>query len=296
MKYAFIKEYTDIFPVTHMCPIMKVSTSAYYRWAANPLSRTDIKHFKLDAEITRIFNNHKSRYGAKRIYEELKDEKYKVTEKKVSERMRKMNLVAKGHKLFVVTTDSNHNKQTAPNILKQDFHAELANQKYVTDITYIPTAEGWLYLSVIIDLFSRMVVGWSMEDNMRSDLVVNTLHMAMFRRGMPKNVIVHSDKGSQYCSDHFQKNLDDYGLISSMSGTGCCYDNAACESFFGTLKTELCDDEQYQTREEAKSSIFEYIEVYYNTQRKHSTINYMTPKQFEIMMKSEPQNCPKKAG
>jgi putative transposase len=296
VKYAFIQTNSDVFPVCHMCPIMKVSVSAYYRWLDNPISKKDLRHYELDDQIRGIFNKHKSRYGVKRVYEELKDKDCKVTEKKVSERMREMNLVAKGNKPFIVTTDSNHNQYTAPNLLKQDFHADLPNQKYVTDITYVPTAEGWLYVSVMIDLFSRMVVGWSMADNMRVGLVCDTLHMAMFRRGMPKDVIVHSDKGSQYCSEEFQSKLKEYDLISSMSGTGCCYDNAACESFFGTMKTELCDDENYQTREEAKSSIFEYIETYYNVERKHSTINYMTPKEFEIIMESEPKKCPKKAG
>ena len=279
-----------------MCDVMCVSSSAYYRWLANPIGKRDLKNFELDAEIEAIFQKHKSRYGVKRIYEELKDREWKVTEKKVSERMKYLNLVAKGHKAFIKTTDSNHNKHVASNILKQNFHAEDKNQKWVTDITYIPTQEGWLYLCVMVDLYSRMVIGWSMDDNMRSDLVCNSLQMAMFRRGMPSGVIVHSDKGSQYCSENFQDTLTEHKLISSMSGTGCCYDNAACESFFGTLKTELCDDESYQTREEAKSSIFEYIETYYNAERKHSTINYMTPKEFEYMMESEKLNCPKFAG
>ena len=296
MRYAFIQSNSDVFPVVHMCPIMNVSVSSYYRWLENPISKRDLRHYELDNEIRRIFTRHKSRYGVKRVYEEMKDNGCKVTEKKVSERMRAMNLVAKGHKPFIVTTDSNHNQYTAPNLLKQDFYADRPNQKYVTDITYVPTAEGWLYVSVMIDLFSRMVVGWSMADNMRSSLVCDTLHMAMFRRGMPKDVIVHSDKGSQYCSECFQNTLKEYSLISSMSGTGCCYDNAACESFFGTMKTELCDDENYETREEAKSSIFEYIETYYNVERKHSTINYKTPKEFETIMESESQKCPKKTG
>lgn len=279
-----------------MCEVMMVSTSAYYRWLANPIGKRDLRNFELDIEIEAIFRKHKSRYGVKRIYEELKGKEWKVTEKKVSERMKHLNLVAKANKAFVKTTDSNHNKHVAPNILKQNFYAENKNQKWVTDITYIPTQEGWLYLCVMIDLYSRMVIGWSMDDNMRSDLVCNSLQMAMFRRGMPSGVIVHSDKGSQYCSENFQEKLTEHKLVSSMSGTGCCYDNAACESFFGTLKTELCDDENYQTREEAKSSIFEYIETYYNVERKHSTINYMTPKEFEFKMDSEKLNCPKLVG
>mgnify|MGYP003676245970 CR=1 FL=1 len=166
----------------------------------------------------------------------------------------------------------------------------------MTDITYINTQEGWLYLCVMIDLHSRMVVGWSMNKRIKADLVCNALRMAMFKRGMPKGVLVHSDKGSQYCSAKFQNLIKKYQLRSSMSGTGCCYDNAACESFFGTLKVESVDDENYQTREKAKRSIFEYIESYYNTKRKHSTINYKTPKEFEFTMKSDLQKCPKLTG
>jgi len=276
--------------------MMSVSESSYYRWVQNPVSKTDLRHYELDTEITAIFNHHQRRYGAKRIYEELKDKNWSITEAKVSERMKLMKLIAKANKPFVKTTDSNHNQYVAPNILQQNFKAAEPNQKYVTDITYVPTDEGWLYLSVIIDLYSRMVIGWSMANHMRAGLVSDTLEMAMFRRGMPTDVIVHSDKGSQYCSKDFQDKINKYQLRSSMSGKGCCYDNAACESFFGTLKVELCDDEEYKTIEEAKSSIFEYIEGYYNTQRKHSTINYMTPKEFEYKMESQLENSPKKWG
>jgi transposase InsO family protein len=160
-----------------------------------------------------------------------------------------MRLVAKANKSLIKTTDSNHNQYVAPNLLKQDFNATKPSEKFVTDITYMPTDEGWLYLSVIIDLYSRMVIGWSMANHMRAELVCDTLEMAMFRRGMPTGVIVHSDKGSRYCSKDFQDKIKKYQLKSSMSGKGCCYDNAACESFFGTLKVELCDDENYKTIE-----------------------------------------------
>ena len=269
-----------------MCQIFGVSKSAYYRWVSNPISKRDIRHQELDDEIYAIFTQHKSRYGVKRIYEQMKDKGWKVTEKKVSERMNHLGLVAKANKPFIKTTDSQHNQYVKSNLLRQDFHANNPNEKWVTDITYIPTDEGWLYLCVIIDLFSRMVIGWSMAGHMRSELTVNALRMAMFRREMPSHVIVHSDKGSQYACKDFQEDIEHYRLISSMSGKGCCYDNAACESFFGTLKVELCDDENYKTVEEAKTSIFEYIEGYYNNDRKHSTINYMTPKQFEDTIKS----------
>ena len=275
---------------------MGVSKSAYYRWVQTPISKRDLIHFELDEEIYGVFIAHQGRYGARRIYEDLKDRGFKVTESKISERMKLMGLISKQAKRFIKTTDAQHNQYVRSNLLQQDFTASKANEKWVTDISYVPTDEGWMYLCVIIDLFSRMVVGWSMADHMRAELSVNALVMATFNRKMPKDVIVHSDKGSQYACKAFQEEIEKRNLISSMSGKGCCYDNAACESFFGTLKVELCDDENYKTIEQAKSSVFEYIESYYNRKRRHSTINYMTPKQFEDTMKFNKKKCPKKCG
>lgn len=279
-----------------LCEVMNLSTSSYYRWLHKHISKRQQNNADLDQAIIQIFNEHKSRYGSVRIHDTLKDNGWKVTQPRVSKRMTMLGLQAKASKKFKVTTDSNHNKEVADNLLDQNFNALVANHKWVTDITYIPTQEGWLYLCVIIDLFSRAVIGWSMDSRMKADLVCSALNMALFRRDFPSGVIVHSDKGSQYCSEMFQKVIKDNWLLSSMSGKGCCYDNAACESFFGTLKVELVHDENYKTREEAKSSIFEYIEAYYNTKRKHSTINYMTPNQFEDIMKNGVQNCPKLTG
>lgn len=283
-------------PVTALCKVVDVSTSAYYRWLQEPTSKRQANDQRLDKAIFTIFNQHKARYGATRIYRTLKDEGWQVTEERVSRRMKVMGLASKAARKYTVTTDSDHNKYVSDNLLQQNFSARQANEKWVTDISYIPTDEGWLYLCVIIDLYSRAVIGWAMDKRMKTDLVCNALKMALFRRSMPKGVIIHSDKGSQYCSNDFQKLLKQHSLISSMSGKGCCYDNAACESFFGTLKVELVHDESYKTRVQAKSSIFEYIEAYYNTKRKHSTINYMTPKQFEDTMKSVNQKCPKLTG
>ncbi|MDC0535513.1 IS3 family transposase [Francisellaceae bacterium] len=231
-----------------------------------------------------------------RIYHQLKDEGLSITEDKVSERMKVLGLVSKVARRFVKTTDSQNNQYTRPNILQQQFEASKPNEKYVTDITYIPTDEGFMYLCVFLDLYSRAVVGWSMADHMKAELVCDALMMAMFRKGRTKGVLVHSDKGSQYISEKFQKIIDKNSLVSSGSGTGCCYDNAACESFFGTLKVELCDDENYKTIDEAKTSVFEYIEGCYNTKRKHSSINYFTPKQYEDMMESQQEKCPKFSG
>lgn len=286
----------NIFSVIDLCEVLSLSTSSYYRWLHEPISKRQQNDADLDQAIIEIFNEHKSRYGSVRIYDTLKDNGWKVTQARVSKRMKALGLQAKASRKFKVTTDSNHNKEVADNLLDQNFNALDANHKWVTDITYIPTQEGWLYLCVIIDIFSRAVIGWSMDSRMKADLVCSALNMALFRRDFPSGVIVHSDKGSQYCSEMFQKVIKDNWLLSSMSSKGCCYDNAACESFFGTLKVELVHDENYKTREEAKSSIFEYIEAYYNTKRKHSTINYMTPNQFEGIMKNEVQKCPKLTG
>ena len=283
-------------PVTKLCESLNVSKSLYYRWIAKPVSKRQQNDADLDIAITTIFKEHKSRYGSVRIYEQLKDMGWKITQPRVSKRMKLLGLQPKAARKFKVTTDSNHNKEVSDNLLEQNFSALDRNHRWVTDITYIRTQEGWLYLCVIIDLFSRAVIGWSMDSRMKADLVCSALNMALFRRNFPSGVIVHSDKGSQYCSTEFQQTIKTNWLVSSMSGKGCCYDNAACESFFGTLKVELVHDENYKTRDEAKSSIFEYIEAYYNTKRKLSTINYMTPHQFEYIMENEVSNCPKLTG
>ncbi len=289
-------EYSKIMPVTTLCKSLNISTSSYYRWVHEPISKRQQSDAELDGAIAAIFKEHKSRYGSVRIHDELKDLGWKVTQPRVSKRMKLLGLHAKASRKFKATTDSNHNKEVSFNLLEQNFTALDKNHKWVTDITYIKTQEGWLYLCVIIDLFSRAVIGWSMDSRMKSDLVCSALNMALFRRNFPNGVIIHSDKGSQFCSKQYQDIIKNNWLLSSMSGKGCCYDNAACESFFGTLKVELVHDENYKTREQAKSSIFEYIEAYYNTKRKHSTINYMTPNQFEYIMENEVSNCPKLTG
>ena len=233
--------------------------------------------------IRNIFIEHKSRYGSTRIFKELKSKGIRCTRLRISKRMKAMNLVAKARRKFKATTDSNHKKPVAKNLLNQDFSATKPNQKWLTDITYIRTKEGWLYLCVFIDLYSRAVIGWSMDKRMKSSLVEDALTMALFRRKFPKDVIVHSDRGSQYCSTGYQMILASNGLICSMSSVGCCYDNAAMESFFHSLKVELVHSERYETRENAKLSIVEYMECYYNKKRRHSAINYMIPEQYESL-------------
>lgn len=277
MKYAFIKKYSNICAVRLMCNILEVSKTGYYNWLDEPIGSRDFRLNKLDILIGDVFNEHKSRYGSTRIFAELKSRNIPCTRDTIAKRMASMELVAKATRKFKATTDSNHGKAVSKNLLNQEFTAAYPNQKWVSDITYIPTKEGWLYLCVFIDLYSRSVIGWSMSNRMKADLVVDALTMALFRRKFPTGVIVHSDQGSQYVSKKYQKLLKANGLICSMSGVGCCYDNAPSESFFHSLKVELVHDEHYQTRELAKSSIVEYIECYYNRKRRHSTIKYEIP-------------------
>jgi len=235
----------------------------------------------LDKRITDIFNAHKSRYGAQRIADELHADGEICSKNRVAKRMRHLKLRAKAKKKFKVTTDSKHNLPVAPNLLNRDFSATAPNQKWVGDISYVWTDEGWMYLAVVIDLYSRVVIGWSIQSTMSRKLVCDAFMMALWRRGFPRDVLFHSDRGSQYCSHDYQNLLKTYGLTCSMSRKGNCWDNAVSESFFHSLKTELIYSERYATREIAKQSIFQYIEGYYNRVRRHSTIGSVSPEMFE---------------
>jgi transposase InsO family protein len=216
------------------------------------------------------------------LHEALKEQGVVCSKNRVARRLRFLNLKAKAKAKFrITTTDSKHNLPTAPNVLNRDFTATEPNQKWAGDITYIPTNEGWVYLAVVLDLYSRAVVGWSIQSTMTRKLVCGALQMALNNRKNPTKVLFHSDRGSQYCSDDFQMILKERAFISSMSRKGNCWDNAVVESFFHTLKVELTHSMQYSTREYAKQSIFEYIEVYYNRKRMHSSVKYMAPLTFE---------------
>ena len=240
-----------------------------------------MSHEKLDSEIIELFEVHKGRYGSPRITLALKDNGWCVNHKRVERRMVALGLRAKQVKKFKATTDSKHALPVAENRLQQDFTANRPNEKWVGDITYVWTAKGWLYLAVFIDLFSRQVIGWSMSKRINKALVCDALLMSLWRRNFPKGVIVHNDRGSQYCSKKYQQLLKDNKLICSMSGKGCCYDNAVAESFFHSLKVECVYDYAFGEREQAKKIIFDYIEIYYNKQRLHSSIGYKTPERFE---------------
>lgn len=281
MKYAFIKDHADLWSVAMQCHVFNVMRSGYYRWLKYDETARAKKNKELDAKIIPLFNQNKGNYGSPRITKALKQSGEAVNHKRVAKRMVTLGLKAKQAKKFKATTDSKHNLPVADNLLQQDFTAAKPNEKWVSDITYIWTSEGWLYLAVFIDLFSRQVIGWSMSNRINKALVCDALLMAMWRRGFPRGVIVHTDRGSQYCSKRYQRLLKDNRLICSMSGKGCCYDNAVAESFFHSLKVECIHDYSFANREEAKKVIFEYIEIYYNRQRLHSTIGYHTPEAFE---------------
>jgi putative transposase len=261
--------------------MLSIERSGYYAWCKPKPSQRQQANDALDEKITAIFNAHQGRYGSPRITDELTDQGEKCSKNRVARRMRHLGLKAKAKRKYKVTTDSKHNLPVAPNLLNRDFTATAPNQKWVGDISYVWTQEGWMYLAVVIDLYSRAVIGWSIQSTMSRQLVCDALMMALWRRGFPQGVLCHSDRGSQYCSQDYQNLLKNYGLICSMSRKGNCWDNAVAESFFHSLKTELIYTEQYATREIAKQRIFQYIEVYYNRVRRHSAVGSMSPEIFE---------------
>ncbi len=267
-----------------MCRVLNVRRSGYYAWKRPRPNDRQAEAKRLDEAIRRVFDAHKGRYGSPRVWEDLKAEGWRVGRPRVARRMQALGLKARAARKFKATTQSKHTLPVAPNRLEQDFTASAPNQKWVADITYLWTGEGWLYLAVVLDLYSRLVVGWSMGERITRDLVMNALTMAVWRRQPQAGLIVHSDRGSQYASNDYQKLLAQHGFLCSMSRKGDCYDNAAMESFFHSLKVEQTEDQRYATREEAKADVFEYIEAYYNRQRRHSTLNQQSPCDFEARM------------
>lgn len=237
----------------------------------------------LDQDILHIYKDHKGRYGYRRITEDLRENGIAVSRERVRRRMHKLGIKGIQRRKFKYTTNSNHTLAVKPNLLNQAFNINHPNQAWVSDITYIRIQQKWLYLAVIIDLYSRKVIGWQMNERMDTELITDALKSALFNRNYPRNVVIHSDRGSQYCSKSYQSLIETYSLIPSMSGKGNCYDNAACESFFHTLKVECIYQQSFQNIEAARSEIFWYIEAYYNRKRKHSTLGYLSPVNFELV-------------
>ena len=284
MKYQFIEDHRDQYPITLMCQILAVARSGYYEWRKQPLSARKMADQLLLKQIKDVFAHSRETYGSTRIHIELSEQGICCGRKRVARLMRAYDLTPKTVRSFkVVTTDSNHTLPVAPNRLNQQFSADQVDQIWLTDITYVPTAQGWLYLAVVLDLYSRRIVGWAMSDSLHRQLVIEALQMALTTRQPPPGLLHHSDRGSQYASDDYQALLTHAHMVASMSRKGNCYDNAPLESFFGTLKTELVFHQHYVTRAEARLDIFEYIEVFYNRFRRHSALGYKSPVNYEAL-------------
>jgi len=265
-----------------MCRALKVSRSGYYDWCDRAPSLRAQSREQLDGRVRAAFEAEKARIGSPRVTRRLREQGHIAGHNQVAESMARQGLRAKGARKYKATTNSKHSLPVAENLLQQNFNANRPNEKWVSDITYIATDEGWLYLAVVLDLYSRVVVGWSMSERMTVQLTCDALRMALFRRHRPRGVILHSDRGSQYCAHEYQTLLRDHGLICSMSARGNCYDNAAMESWNHSLKVEAIHGERLATRIIARSQVFDYIEVYYNRQRLHSKLGYKTPTEFEL--------------
>ena len=264
MKYAFIQRNQEEFTVTRMCRLMGVSPSAYYDWLTRPQSARSLEDVRLGEQVKSIHKQSRETYGARRIRHELMEAGDPISRVRVGRLMKQQDLESKSRRKFKATTNSNHGRPVSPYLLDREFCVAQPDTVYAGDITYIRTDEGWLYVAVLIDLYSRAVVGWAMSERMTAQLANDALMMAIWKRRPPKGLMVHSDRGSQYASDLYQKTIKDHGFICSMSRKGSCWDNAPSESFFHTLKTELT-----------------YHQRFYNRQRRHSTIGYQTPLGYE---------------
>jgi transposase InsO family protein len=281
MKYAFIAEHVKEFSVKIMCRVLGVSRSGYYAWKDRPVSPRSQENTQLLGLIRGFHERSRATYGSPRIWADLRDELgIRCSRKRVARLMHLHNIHPRRRRRYKVTTRAAATHSVAPNLLAQDFTATRLNEKWLADITYIDTQEGRLYLASILDTFSRRIVGWSMGTHMRTQLVENALCMAVGQRRFTGDLLHHSDRGSQFTSHNYLGLLEKHGITVSMSRSGNCYDNAMKESFFATLKNE-CADERFPTRDAARQAIFEYIELWYNRQRRHSALGYLSPHTFE---------------
>ena len=284
MKYAFIEQQLTDYPITKACAALSVTASGFHAWKDRPEAPRTLDAQRLLFQIKTLFNRYQGRYGAPRIHRELIEQNdYDGSLARVKRLMRQAGLRAKAKRKFKATTDSNHSHPIAENLLAQQFQAVRPNQAWLSDLTYIRTQEGWLYLAAVLDLYTREIVGWAMGSRMTQQLVIDALRMAWFRKHPGKHtaLMFHSDRGSQYASLAFRKALKNFGMVQSMSGTGNCFDNAPMESFWHSLKVEEVHGRNYATREEATRAVVTYVEAFYNCERRHSSINYLSPRQFE---------------
>jgi transposase InsO family protein len=281
VKFAFIAAEKAAFPVRVLCRILAVSRAGFYAAQARPAAAHTRRDQQLAVEIAAIHAETRQRYGSPRVHAELRARGQGVSRKRVARLMRHRGLAARRRRRYRVTTDSRHPFPVAANVLARQFTAPAPDAVWVTDITYIPTGEGWLYLAVILDLYSRGIVGWAMSDRITRQLTLDALGMALARRRPPQGLLHHSDRGSQYASGDYQTALGRQGIVGSMSRRGDCWDNAVAESFFATLKVELVHDARWPTRAAARGAVFEYIEIFYNQQRRHSSLGFLSPRAFE---------------
>lgn len=280
MRFGFIERHQDEFCVRRMCELLSVSSSGFYAWLARDPSQREQDNASLVVAIQAVYEQSRQTYGSPRIQAELQAMGKSINRKRIARLMRLNGIQAKRKQGYKRTTKRDASHDVASNLLTQDFHADKRNEKWVADITYIDTREGWLYLATILDVYSRKIVGWSMSTRLQKQLVKDALNMAIGRRDISDDLIHHSDQGSQYTSHDFVALLKQHDIHVSMSGAGNCYDNAMMESFFATLKTE-CVTQRFDTRQQARQIIFEYIEVWYNRLRRHSALGYLSPEQFE---------------
>ena len=281
MIYRFMDDQRRFHRVEMMAGVLEVSRSGYFQWRHRQVTNREKSNKKLRNKIKQIQKKAKWRYGSPRVTQQLRKRGIKVGENRVARIMRAEGLNRRRRKKFRVTTKSAHKHAPAPNLLDRQFSVATANRVWISDLTYLATAEGWLYLCVILDLYSRRVVGWSMSESLATDMVLRAFWMAVNSRRPPEGLIFHSDRGVQYASGSFRRALVSCRMRQSMSRRGDCWDNACAESFFGSLKSELIEDMIFPTRREAKSAIFEYIEAFYNRQRLHSTLGYCSPAEYE---------------
>ncbi|MGH7330065.1 MAG: IS3 family transposase, partial [Polyangiaceae bacterium] len=282
VKFAFVDAESAYFPVRSLCGVVGVSPSGFYDWRARTLSAHDESDARLLVHIRAFFQASSARYGATKIHQDLLEAGFRTSRKRVARLMREAGLFSRRARRFKATTDSKHALPVAANVLDRKFETTEPNRAWVSDITYVWTREGWLYLAVILDLFSRRVVGFAMSARIDTALVLDALRMAVGRRHVLPGLVLHSDRGSQYASTAYQRALAAHGIVCSMSRKGNCWDNAVAESFFATLKTELVHDARFSSRSEANHEIFDYIEAFYNQRRRHATLAFKSPMQFEL--------------
>jgi len=281
VRFSLIATEKACYPVALLCRVLKVSRSGYYAWHKRPAATRTRQDQSLALEVAAIHAQSRGRYGSPRVHAELRERGQRIARKRVARLMRAAGLRGRERRRFRCTTDSKHKMAIKGNLLAQRFAVAAPNTGWVTDITYLWTLEGWLYLAVILDLFSRRVIGWALSERLERGLALDALAMALKQRQPSSGLLHHSDRGSQYASHEYQQLLARYGILSSMSRSGNCWDNAVAESFFATLKLELVYQTRWATRAEARSAVFEYIELFYNRQRRHSALGYLCPSEFE---------------